>query len=159
LISYGADYIKVYGQPVTDKVVYIVSELAVNGEAFDFVQASKGLDERTSRRLFSQIVSGVDHLHKKGYAHRDLKLQNFMLDGQCELKIGDFGMVKCFEQEKLSTKLGTEEYMAPELLSEDSRPYLGPPADIFALGVNLFIIHTARFPFQNCLKDWFYSKF
>jgi len=55
-------------------VVYIVSELAINGEAFDFVQASHGLDERQSRRMFSQIVSGVEHLHKKGWAHRDLKL-------------------------------------------------------------------------------------
>jgi serine/threonine protein kinase len=110
--------------------------------------------------MFSQILDGVDHLHKKGWAHRDLKLQNFFLDSNCVLKIGDFGMLKFYAGAPLlTTKLGTEEYMAPEMLDPDCKEYLGPPVDIFALGVNLFIIHTARFPFQNCLQDWFYAKF
>ena len=89
-----------------------------------------------------------------------MKLQNFFLDSNCVTKIGDFGMLKfCGTEAVLSSKLGTEEYMAPELLDPECKEYLGLPVDIFALGINLFIIHTARFPFQNCLKDWFYAKF
>jgi hypothetical protein len=49
LISFGTDSIKINGQAVTDQLIYIVSELASNGEAFDYVQESKGLDERHTR--------------------------------------------------------------------------------------------------------------
>ena len=49
LISFGTDSIKINGQAVTDQLIYIVSELASNGEAFDYVQDSKGLDERLTR--------------------------------------------------------------------------------------------------------------
>ena len=68
-------------------------------------------------------------------------------------------MLKSCANGALTTKLGTEEYMAPELLEDREEAYAGSPVDVFALGVNLFIIHTARFPFQNSVKDWFYAKF
>ena len=77
------------------------------------------------------------------------------------IKIGDYGMVKFFENGVMTTttKLGTEEYMAPELFEEDGAAYDGAAVDVYALGVILYVIHTARMPFENCTKDWFYPKF
>lgn len=76
------------------------------------------------------------------------------------LKIGDYGMLKNFENNegRLYTKLGTQEFMAPELFNKEGS-YQGPPVDIFAMGVNLMLIHTTVMPFANATSDWFYSKF
>jgi len=81
------------GQQVTeDEAFYIVSELAHNGEAFGYVCANNGLDDKIARGLFTQILDGVEYLHSKGIAHRDLKLENVFLDSNCIAKIGDFGL-------------------------------------------------------------------
>ena len=62
------------------------------------------------------------------------------------MKIGDYGMIKSVEN-PMVTKLGTQEYMAPELFVLEPSQYDGKAIDVFALGVNLFVIHTAKMPF------------
>ena len=93
-----------------------MSELAANGEAFDYVSAAEGLKPAYARQLFKQLVQGVHHLHENNIAHRDLKLENCFLDQNVILKVADFGLSKVFgEGEVLKARLGTESYMAPEL--------------------------------------------
>lgn len=58
---------------------YIVSELAENGECFDYCQMAEGLNYNFARGIFKQIVAGVGFVHSKGIAHRDLKLENLFL--------------------------------------------------------------------------------
>jgi serine/threonine protein kinase len=93
-----------------------VSELAANGEAFDYVSDAGGLKPAQARCLFKQLCAGVNHLHEKGIAHRDLKLENCFLDKNVILKVADFGLSKVFSgEESLMTRCGTESYMSPEI--------------------------------------------
>lgn len=131
-----------------------MSELAANGEAFDYVSAAEGLKPEYARQLFSQLVKGVHHLHENNIAHRDLKLENCFLDQNVILKVADFGLSKVFgEGEVLKTRLGTESYMSPELL--EGGEYDGPPVDIFAMGVMLFMLVEASFPFSELDDIWY----
>jgi len=78
---------------------FVVTEVAPNGELFDLVFDADNLSgskEKYCRELFFQVVSGVQHLHKKGIAHRDLKLDNCFLDKMCAVKVADFGLAKVF---------------------------------------------------------------
>jgi len=111
-------------------------ELCANGEAFDYVEAAGGLKDKYARQIMHQMIEGLQYIHKKGIAHRDMKLENCFLDKDCRLKIADFGLQKAFSGPyggQLKTRVGTPNYMAPELLS-GKEPYNGPAVDIFACG-------------------------
>jgi serine/threonine protein kinase len=73
-----------------------VSELASNGELFSFVMEGDGLQEKYCRQLFGQIMSGLEYIHGKGIAHRDLKLENIFLTEKTTVKLADFGLMKKF---------------------------------------------------------------
>jgi len=88
-------------------------------------------------------LNGVEYTHSKGVAHRDLKLENCFLDKNVTLKVADFGMAKAFagpNGKELSTRCGTLNYMAPELLKTAVSAYDGQKVDIFALGAILYIM-------------------
>jgi len=88
------------------------------------------------------LLSALGFIHSKGIAHRDIKLENILLDDDCQLKLMDFGMYKLFSQEVLKTFCGTGNYMAPEISSSEDKPYEGPPVDIFAIGASLYVMLT-----------------
>jgi len=98
LLGAGKTHIENNGQPEDNGAehFFIVSELADNGEAFDYVENAGGLDPEYCRQLFSQLVAAVAFIHDKGVAHRDLKLENCFLDKNVSLKLADFGMMKIF---------------------------------------------------------------
>ena len=85
--------------------------------------------------------------------HRDLKLENLMLDKNGYVKIIDFGFA-CISREKLRVFCGTPSYMSPEIVSK--REYSGPSADIWACGIILFVLLTGTVPFKaQTEKDLF----
>ena len=148
--------------------LWTVLEWANAGEIFDCVRR---LDPASAKRFFRQIVVGVDYIHSCGFAHMDLSLENIMLhypDGQRgtgkpQVKIIDFGMaVECATVSASSLCYrGKAQYMAPELLEHKRRTpsrhddgntadYLNPrQADMYSLGVILFILATAGTPPYN----------
>ena len=73
-----------------------MSEYASNGQLFDFVEAAQGLSEPMTRTIFTQILSAVEYLHGKGFVHRDVKMENILLDSACNVKLADFGLAKQF---------------------------------------------------------------
>lgn len=107
---------------------------------------NRRLGEAETRDIFRQIMLGVDYLHGKGVAHRDLKLQNVLLDGKKEVKIIDFGFATRTE-EAIRLHCGTPSYMAPEIVTR--KDYLCFPADIWAVGVLLYALLCGEFPFQG----------
>jgi serine/threonine protein kinase len=96
LMAAGKSEIMKNGTPSGNSVFYIVSELAENGEAFDYAQMADGLETKYARSIFKQIVEAVGHVHSKGVAHRDLKLENLFLAKDCLVKLADFGLMKAF---------------------------------------------------------------
>jgi len=130
-----------------DCETYIVMKLATRGELFDYA-AKQALPEREARRLFQQIVAGVEHCHKRGVVHRDLKPENIFLDAKLNAKIGDFGFSREWRSgEFLTDRCGSLLYAAPELISEDCR-YEGPGVDVWALGVILYALLCNSMPFD-----------
>ena len=95
-------------------------------------------------------------MHGKGVVHRDLKLENILVDDDMNLKVADFGFATFQKIHNLKSYRGTMTYMAPEI--KESKKYDGMQIDIFSTGVILFIIVQGIFPFKEAKKDeYFYS--
>lgn len=93
---------------------YLALEIAENGELFDYIFNGGKLDLPTVKYYIGQLTEGLIYLHTKGFAHRDLKLQNVLLDKDYNLKIADFGFAIPLAGRdgsfKLRSKLGTKGY-------------------------------------------------
>ena len=96
----------------------IITEYCCEGNFFNYVYYSK-IPESLARILFLQLLDGLGYIHGKGYAHRDIKLENVLLDENFNLKIADFGFTAVLEGEdksgKMKKDLGTSVYKAPEI--------------------------------------------
>ncbi|KAF9953771.1 hypothetical protein BGZ65_004468, partial [Modicella reniformis] len=106
----------------TDRYIGIVIEYASGGELFDHILAHRYLRERDACRLFAQLMSGVHYLHSKQIVHRDLKLENLLLDKNRNIIITDFGFANHFDsasRDLMSTSCGSPCYAAPELVISD----------------------------------------
>ncbi|TRY90232.1 hypothetical protein DNTS_027166 [Danionella cerebrum] len=130
-----------------DKIV-IVMEYASKGELYDYISERRRLTERETRHFFRQIVSAVHYCHKNGVVHRDLKLENVLLDENCNIKIADFGLSNLYHKDKLlQTFCGSPLYASPEIVN--GRPYHGPEVDSWALGVLLYTLVYGSMPFDG----------
>ncbi|KAI9785939.1 MAG: hypothetical protein M1839_008205 [Geoglossum umbratile] len=98
----------------TDHHIGIILEYASGGELFDHILVHRYLKDQPARRLFAQLISGVGYLHKKGIVHRDLKLENLLLDRNRNIIITDFGFANTFDptdelSEDIEYSLGNKE--------------------------------------------------
>lgn len=80
----------------TERHMGIILEYASGGELFDYILNQRYLADEKARKLFAQLISGVGYLHKKGIVHRDLKLENLLLDRNKNIIITDFGFANTF---------------------------------------------------------------
>ena len=90
-------------------------------------------------------------MHQKNIAHRDLKLDNMLIDDDMNIKILDFGLSRQHKTNGLIDSVGTPFYMAPEL--HEKRVHNGSEVDVFALGVILFSIVAGKFPFKKATRS------
>lgn len=100
----------------TKAVIGIILEYASGGELFDYILNQRYLKDHSARRLFAQLVSGVGYLHKKGIVHRDLKLENLLLDRNRNIIITDFGFANTFDprdeiSEEIEYNLANRDYV------------------------------------------------
>jgi len=97
--------------------VYMVLEYADGGDALKHIQASGAITEERARMWTCQIASAVRYMHELDIAHRDLKLENLLIDASDNIKICDFGFVREATPGDLSqTYCGSKSYAAPEIL-------------------------------------------
>uniref|UniRef100_A0A3P9DPW6 non-specific serine/threonine protein kinase n=1 Tax=Maylandia zebra TaxID=106582 RepID=A0A3P9DPW6_9CICH len=130
-----------------DKIV-IVMEYASRGELYDYIQERRRLPETEARSIFRQITSAVHYCHKNGVVHRDLKLENILLDQDLNVKLADFGLSNNFHKGTLlQTYCGSPLYAAPEIVK--GLPYQGPEVDCWALGVLLYALVYSSMPFDG----------
>ena len=132
--------------------VHLVMELCSGTNLYHILKKRKPdqrLPEPLAAQIFKKIVSAVAYMHERSIVHRDLKLDNVLIDQKGDefiVKLIDFGFAtKCNKDEKLNSKCGTPQYMDPDLTKHNA--YLGQAADNWALGVILFIMVTGKLPF------------
>ncbi|KAK7263089.1 hypothetical protein RJT34_30673 [Clitoria ternatea] len=128
----------------------IVMEYASGGELFERICNAGRFTEDEARFFFQQLISGVSYCHAMQVCHRDLKLENTLLDGSPapRLKICDFGYSKSsvLHSQPKST-VGTPAYIAPEVLLKQE--YDGKLADVWSCGVTLYVMLVGAYPFED----------
>nr|AEF00939.1 serine/threonine-protein kinase [Oryza sativa Japonica Group] len=128
----------------------IVMEYASGGELFERTCNAGRFSEDEARFFFQQLISGVSYCHSMQVCHRDLKLENTLLDGSTapRLKICDFGYSKSsvLHSQPKST-VGTPAYIAPEVLLK--KEYDGKIADVWSCGVTLYVMLVGAYPFED----------
>ncbi|XP_044579242.1 uncharacterized protein LOC123261614 isoform X2 [Cotesia glomerata] len=126
----------------------LVMEYAAGGELYDYLSERKVLSEEEARRIFRQISIAVFYCHKHKICHRDLKLENILLDHLGNAKIADFGLSNVFDEQRLlNTFCGSPLYASPEIVK--GTPYHGPEVDCWSLGVLLYTLVYGAMPFDG----------
>jgi len=134
----------------------------VDGEslrAFAQRQPSHRLAENVARHFYHQVVEGISYCHERLVVHRDLKLENVLLDrSQEHIKIIDFGFAAqvASKDAKLRAFCGTPSYMAPEIIRGEG--YSGFATDVWALGVVIFALLVGALPFVGRTELQLYAK-
>ncbi|EFA83477.1 putative protein serine/threonine kinase [Heterostelium album PN500] len=141
--------IKLYEVIETPTDIFMVMEYVTGGELFDYIVKNGKLPEDESRRLFQQMISGIEYCHHHMVVHRDLKPENLLLDPthKC-IKIADFGLSNMMQDgDFLKTSCGSPNYAAPEVIS--GKLYAGPEVDVWSCGVILYAFLCAKLPFDD----------
>uniref|UniRef100_A0A8B9EY32 Serine/threonine-protein kinase PLK3 n=1 Tax=Anser cygnoides TaxID=8845 RepID=A0A8B9EY32_ANSCY len=128
--------------------IYIFLEHCSRKSLAHIWKARHTLLEPEVRYYLKQIISGLKYLHLKGILHRDLKLGNFFINENMELKVGDFGLAACQDasDQKKKTICGTPNYLAPEVLLRQGH---GPESDVWSLGCVMYTLLCGNPPFET----------
>ncbi|XP_073270948.1 CBL-interacting serine/threonine-protein kinase 3-like isoform X1 [Primulina huaijiensis] len=152
--------IRLYEVMASKTKIFIIMEFVTGGELFDTIVKHGRMQEDEARKYFQQLINAVDYCHSRGVFHRDLKLENLLLDTEGNLKVSDFGLSALSQQIRddglLHTTCGTPNYVAPEVLND--RGYDGATADMWSCGVILFVLLAGYLPFNDCNLTELYSK-
>ncbi|KAF2644253.1 lanosterol 14-alpha-demethylase [Massarina eburnea CBS 473.64] len=134
-----------------DDGVYLVLELAAEGELFNHIVMKQKLTETEARKVFIQLFQGVKYLHERNIVHRDIKPENILLtDKDLHVKLADFGLAKIIGEESFTTTLcGTPSYVAPEILESSNHRRYTRAVDVWSLGVVLYICLCGFPPFSD----------
>lgn len=142
---------------LTQQHLVLVMEYAPGGDLFSLVQSQKGLSEDDARWFFQQIVIAIDYCHQLGVCSRDIKLENTLLDSSPRplVKLCDFGFSKDANYHSAPTsRVGTPAYLAPEVIAAgEGAKYSGTAADIWSLGVLLYVMLCGAYPFRRKEDD------
>jgi serine/threonine protein kinase len=127
---------------------YMVMEYLPRGDLLTYVNSHPTVPEDESRRLFSQLLCAVRFLHiDRSIVHRDLKLENTLLDAHGNIRLIDFGFAKvCSSDQLLSSRCGSPAYVAPEIVTGST---YSSAVDIWSLGVILYALTTGSLPFNG----------
>lgn len=118
-------------------------------QLLDYIISHRKLSEPQARTFFRQVLSAVDYCHRNSIVHRDLKIENILVDSVTgDIKLLDFGLSNFYDpDDSLHTFCGSLYFAAPELLS--GKIYTGPEVDVWSLGVILFVLVTGHVPFDD----------
>ena len=109
---------------------------------------NKRIEEKKCKEIYLQIINGITFCHSKNIYHRDIKLENLIVDENNQIKIIDFGFSAISPKNKhLSFFCGTPSYMPPEIVQK--KDYLGSNADIWSCGILLYAMLCGSFPFRG----------
>eukprot|EP00457_Paulinella_chromatophora_P002212 gb/GEZN01002216.1/.p1 GENE.gb/GEZN01002216.1/~~gb/GEZN01002216.1/.p1 ORF type:complete len:499 (-),score=63.75 gb/GEZN01002216.1/:923-2419(-) len=127
-----------------------VMEHCEGGDLFDKLERSGPFAPHLAQHVFTQLLLGVQSIHAAGVCHMDLSLENVLLNAEGEIRICDFGVARrILPVDRITggTRPGKNRYMAPEVYAYEE--FDGRKADMWSLGVMLFVILTGLQPFIN----------
>ncbi|GFG36030.1 hypothetical protein Cfor_08431, partial [Coptotermes formosanus] len=132
----------------TKRSLYYVMEYLEGGDMFCFLTRCGPFPEEAARFCIAEITLAVEFLHKYGIVHRDIKLENILLDRDGHCKLADFGLSQrgIFNGIKARTAVGTIGYMAPEIIQRLS---YGPEVDWWSVGVVTYLLMMGHLPFDQ----------
>jgi len=134
--------------------IYISCEICKGGQLFDAIVSAGHLSEFSASRLAMQMMSAVSYLHCHHICHRDLKPENFLLAtrkkdlSQAKVKLIDFGTARRFDLVKMTTKVCTVHYVAPEVLKRSVLEYT-EKVDVWSCGVIIYVMLSGSPPFHH----------
>ncbi len=140
--------VQVYDQSQTAGMSYIVQEY-VEGETLkDLIRRESPIEPRRAITIALQILAALRVAHQQGVIHRDVKPQNILVQLDGKIKVADFGIASAGDTEmtEAGSIVGTAQYLAPEQARGLS---VGPPADLYAVGIVLYEMLSGRVPFEG----------
>jgi serine/threonine-protein kinase SRK2 len=151
---------------LTQRHLVLVMEYAPGGDLFSHVRARGGLPEDEARWYFQQIAIAIDYCHRLGVCSRDIKLENTLLNSMPGpgirplVKLCDFGFSKDRNYHSATTtRVGTPAYLAPEVVKSGNRnSYDGAAADLWSLGVLLYVMVCGAYPFRRREDDGLHAQ-
>lgn len=161
-----ANIIKVYSRGEEKQLHYIAMEFADGGSLSDYIknlrEAVSSTNDITATanrehikfivNNFIELVGALEHIHSKGFIHRDIKPHNILLSGESkQFKLTDFGIAHAEDMTRMTKAgdfMGTIHYMSPEQISAH-RTKVDKRTDIYSLGVTLYEALTLSLPFEG----------
>jgi serine/threonine protein kinase len=136
-----------YEEGAIDGHHYIAMKYIRGGTLKGLIEREGTLPVARAATILTQVGSALDYAHRKGVIHRDVKPSNILLSEEGWAYLSDFGLARGAPGLTMAgTVMGTPEYMSPE--QAQGLDSVGPPTDIYALGVVLYELLTGAFPFQ-----------
>jgi serine/threonine protein kinase len=134
---------------VTESLVWLVLEYCPGDELYNHLLSSGPMSPDKVQKIFTQLIGAVSYVHQKSCVHRDLKLENILLDKKGDVKLVDFGFTREYEGKSsyLQTWCGTVCYSAPEMLKGEK--YAGEKVDVWSLGIILYALLCGELPFDE----------
>jgi beta-lactam-binding protein with PASTA domain/tRNA A-37 threonylcarbamoyl transferase component Bud32 len=141
--------VNVHDWGAVDGIYYMVMEY-VRGRALrDLVNAEGRLAPAQAAEVLRQTLLALDHAHRRGIVHRDVKPENILVTTDGVVKVADFGLARAFadgRQTQAGTVTGTVQYLAPEQIRGEPAD---PRSDLYSLGIVAFELLTGRLPFTG----------
>lgn len=140
--------VRLYDLYVTEEYYCMVFEYVDGGQMLDYIITHGRMNEEQAQKFFLQLISAVSYCHENGIVHRDLKIENVLIDTKGDVKLVDFGLSNFFDpSDKLKTFCGSLYFAAPELLR--GIVYTGPEIDVWSLGIILYVLVCGKVPFDD----------
>lgn len=139
-----------------DDNIYLVLQYLSGGDLSKYFRQDLP-DKETTIKIMTQIINAVKYCHRKGIIHRDIKLDNILINKRMNIKLTDFGLcaIRSNNHEYFYDEVGTARYTAPELLSKEG---YDESIDVWGIGVILFLLLTGKYPFDGSKRKSIFRR-
>jgi calcium-dependent protein kinase len=140
------------------KFLYFVLEYCQKGDLFSAIIEKEQLSEAETAEMIGQIASALKYAHSMCFAHRDLKPENICLTsrggpGENHVKVIDWGLSGYFENQRMTSAVGTPTYAAPEVMEAKGMSEYTESCDLWSLGVLTYVMLSGKVPFHGSILE------
>lgn len=146
---------RIYQVIETNKTICLILEYCPGLDLISYLRQKGKLNEESGRSIFIQLIDILDYLSKFKIAHRDIKLDNIIINEEGTIKLVDFGLSN-FYNNILQTACGSPSYVAPEIINNEF--YNPLKSDIWSCGIVLYSLIAGKLPFEGENENELYKK-